>query len=113
MKKLVISILLGIIFGGIISKYIFVASYLNLFLWGGIGIGIGFWSDSKKLAIRNSGVYGFVLSFVFMFVGYQGSVSIISRIPFFAILGLVGLVCGSILGFIGSIISQYANRIPA
>jgi hypothetical protein len=104
MKKLLAAALIGVILGGIVSKYLFVGSYINLILWGVVGIGIGWWSGSKKHAIQNSGVYGFVLSFVFMYVGYQGSAPIISRIPFFAILGLVGMLCGLILGLIGSFI---------
>lgn len=106
MKKLLVAGLVGVILGGVVSKYLFVGSYLNLIPWGIVGIGFGWWSDSKKHAIRNAGVYGFVLSFVFMFIGYQGSAPIISRIPFFAVLGLVGLVCGSLLGLIGSFISH-------
>lgn len=104
MKKLLVAVLTGVILGGVVSKYLFVGSYLNLLLWGVFGIGLGWWSDSKKYAIRNSGIYGFILSFVFMFVGYQGSAPIISRIPFFAILGLVGMMCGFVLGLIGNII---------
>ena len=109
MKKLLVATLLGLTLGGVVSKYLFVASYLNLVLWGAVGIAIGWWSDSKKYALRNSGIYGFVLSFAFMFVGYHGSAPIVIRIPFFVALGLLGLICGVVLGFIGGRIPHKAQ----
>ena len=101
MKKILISALIGFVLGGIIAKYLFVGSFLNVFWWGMFGMGIGAWSHSKTEAIKNAGVYGFTLSFVFMLFGYQGSAPILSRMPFFAILGLVGAVCGIISGLVG------------
>ena len=106
MKKLIISSLIGFIFGGIISKYLFVGSYLNIFLWGGVGMVIGWCSNSRTETIKNSSVYGFVLSFFFMLLGYQGIAPIISRMPFFIILGLVGAVCGIISGLVGFYIKK-------
>lgn len=104
MKKLLIAAFIGVLLGGVVSKYLFVGSFLNLLLWGVVGIAIGWWSELRNLAVRNTGVYGFVLSFVFMAVGYQGSAPILTRIPFFGALGLVGSVCGCVLGLIGSMI---------
>ena len=110
MKKLLVAALIGALLGGIISKYLFVGSFLNLVLWGVVGIAIGWWSNSKKQSILNVGVYGFVLSFIFMFVGYAGAAPIITRIPFFAVLGLVGMICGIGLGFIGSLIPHQTGK---
>lgn len=104
MKKLLLAVVVGAILGGVVSKYLFVGSYLNLVLWGIVGIGLGWWSGSRKEAIWNTAIYGFVLSFVFMWVGYQGRAPIVTRIPFFAALGLVGMGCGAVLGLIGSVI---------
>lgn len=106
MKKLLVVALVGAVLGGIVSKYLFVGSYLNLVLWGIVGIAIGGGSESRKAAMRDGGVYGFVLSFVFMLVGYQGKAPVLSRIPFFTALGLVGMICGVTLGLIGKMILQ-------
>lgn len=36
-----------------------------------------------------------------MVAGYEGEAPLISRFPFFALLGLVGAVCGIVLGLVG------------
>ena len=109
MKKLLVGIVIGVVLGVVVSKYLFVGSYLNLVLWGIMEIGLGWWSGSRKEAVWNAALYGFVLSFVFMWVGYQGRAPILTRIPFFAALGVVGMACGAVLGLIGSLISHKAK----
>jgi H+/Cl- antiporter ClcA len=55
----------------------------------------------KNESIVNGVVYGFVLSFVFLLAEYSGKASLISRVPFFAVLGVFGGVCGLVLGLLG------------
>ena len=100
--KLMISIIIGIILGVIGSRYLFVGSALSLIPWGIVGVLLGWWSTNRKEAIVNGSAYGFLLAFSFMFAGYQGSAPIVSHIPFFAILGLVAAICGTILSVIGN-----------
>jgi hypothetical protein len=99
--KLLSSTIIGTVLGVIGSRYLFVGSGLTLIPWGVIGIVLGWWSANRKEALVNGSVYGFLLAFSFMLAGYQGSAPIISRIPFFAILGLVGAICGLTLAAVG------------
>jgi hypothetical protein len=105
MMKLLVAIFAGTALGIIASRYLFVGSWLSLILWTVAGLALGFWCRRRE-AMINGTVYGFVLAFIFMISGYSGSASLISRLPFFAILGVVGAVYGLILGFLGSLIRE-------
>ena len=115
MMKLLVAIFVGTALGIIASRYLFVGSWLSLILWAIAGLALGFWSQRRE-AMINGTVYGFVLAFIFMVSGYSGSASLITRLPFFVILGAVGAVCGLILGFLGSLgreVIQKARDHPA
>lgn len=96
--------------GVIGSRYLFVGSGLSLIPWGIVGLLLGWWSTNRKEELINGILYGFFLAFSFMTAGYTGSISIITRIPFFAILGLVGALCGLILSLIGVSIKQIIKK---
>lgn len=100
MKKITTAVVAGLILGVVGARYLFVGSWLNLVPWAIAGLAIGFWG-AKNESLVNGVAYGFVLTFVFMLAGYEGKPSLISRVPFFAILGVVGGMCGLILGFVG------------
>jgi hypothetical protein len=100
MIKIILSIMAGVILGFLSARYIFVGSWLSLVPWAIVGLVVGYWSG-KRQAIINGAMYGFAIAFTFMVAGYSGSASLISRVPFFAILGFIGAVCGAALGFIG------------
>ena len=69
--------------------------------WAIIGLIIGFVSSSKKAALINGAVYGFVLSYVFMVHGYTGKDPLSSKLlPFFAF-GIFGAICGLVLALAG------------
>jgi hypothetical protein len=108
MKKLIVSILAGSLLGFIGSRVLFVGSWFSLIPWGIVGLAIGYWSQ-KREAMVNGSCYGFALAFVFMIAGYTGSASLVSRLPFFAILGIFGGFCGLILGLAGSVIHSLVN----
>ena len=109
MIKLIASSVIGFLLGFIGSRYFFVGSWLSLVPWGIAGLAIGYWSQRRE-ALINGGIYGFVLAFVFMIAGYTGSASLISRLPFFAILGIVGGVCGLILGWLGFLLKDQLSK---
>ncbi len=108
MKKLIVSILAGSLLGFIGSRVLFVGSWLSLIPWGIVGLAIGYWSQKRDAMITGS-CYGFALVFLFMIAGYAGSASLVSRLPFFAILGIFGGFCGLILGLAGSVIHSLVN----
>ena len=90
----------GLILGVVGSRYLFVGSWLNLIPWTIAGLAIGYWGTRNE-SIVNGITFGFILSFVFMLAGYNGGASLMSRVPFFAVLGVFGGVCGMILGLLG------------
>jgi hypothetical protein len=100
MKKVIVSIIVGALLGVIGARYLFVGSWLSLIPWGMAGLLIGFWSQKREWVV-NGLCFGFAVSFVFMLAGYSGSASLISRLPFFAVLGLFGGLCGLVLGGVG------------
>jgi len=99
-SKLLVSILAGGFLGWIGARVLFVGSWLSLIPWGIVGMLLGLWSQKPEWLV-NGVCYGFAEVFVFMIAGYAGSAPIISRLPFFAILGLFGAFCGLILGWLG------------
>jgi hypothetical protein len=103
MTKLLVSIIVGSILGVIGSRYLFVGSGLSLLPWAVAGLAIGY-ANARREAIIDGAVYGFFLCFVFMLAGYTGSASVISRLPFFALLGIFGAFCGLVLGLLGSLL---------
>ena len=105
-KKSLVAALIGIVLGIIGSRYLFVGSALSLIPWGIAGLLFGLWCPTYRETIAIGALYGFLLAFSFMMSGYQGSVPVLTRLPFFAILGLVGAVCGIGLGVTGSFISR-------
>jgi len=100
LKKVLVSILLGSILGIIGSRFLFVGSWLSLIPWSIAGLLLGYWSQKREWLI-NGACYGFALCFVFMIAGYSGSAPLVSRLPFFAILGVFGGLCGLVLAWLG------------
>lgn len=100
MNKILVAVLLGLVLGVLGARYLIVGSWLNLVPWGIAGLAIGAWG-TKNESIVNGMCYGFILTFAFMIAGYSGTYSLISRFPFFAVLGVFGGVCGLMLGLLG------------
>ena len=100
MKRTITAILVGLILGVLGARYLFVGSWLNLIPWGVAGLALGFWG-TKKESVVNGLTYGFVLVFFFMIAGYSGALPLVNRLPFFAVLGVFGGVCGLLLGLLG------------
>ena len=69
--------------------------------WALIGLAIGFLCISAKVAAINGALYGFALAYAFMIAGYQGAAPLATRLLPFAVLGLVGAVCGALLTLVG------------
>ena len=110
MKKTYLAIAAGAVLGVLNGRFLFLGSWLAIVLWAVAGIALGAWG-TKNEAIVNGVVYGFVLSFAFLVAGYSGKFSLTSRIPFFAVLGVFGGVCGLGLGLLGFYVrANVSNR---
>jgi hypothetical protein len=101
-KKGLAGVVVAVVFGILSSRYLLVGSALSLIPWGIAGVLLGVWCAQYREAAGLGALYGFLIAFTFMVTGYQGAAPILSRVPFFAILGLVGAVCGVGLGVIGA-----------
>jgi hypothetical protein len=106
--KLFVAILAGAALGVIGSRYLFVGSWLSLVPWGIVGLALGLWEPRPRPALLNGALYGFALAFAFLIAGYSGSASLLSRLPFFALLALFGAFCGAALGWVGSWVRRSA-----
>ena len=100
MIKAFVAIVTAAMLGVVGSRYLLVGSWLSLVPWAAVGLLLGAWSTRREWAAVGA-MYGFVLSFVFMWAGYSGAASVVRRVPFFALLGAFGAVCGVVLGFLG------------
>lgn len=108
--RLLLGMLIGLMLGIIGSRIFFVGSSISLLPWGIVGLGVGLFSRSKREALFNGASYGFVLTFIFMLSGYSGMRPVFSVMPFFALLGLFGALCGGILGVVGNVLRQFIRK---
>jgi len=67
--KLLVAIFAGAALAVIASRYLFVGSWLSLILWAIAGLTIGAWCQRRSQAMLNGAVFGFAVSFVFMWSG--------------------------------------------
>jgi len=109
-KKVLAAVVISVVFGVLSSRYLLVGSALSLIPWGIAGVLLGLWCTQYRQATGLGALYGFLIAFTFMAAGYQGAAPILSRVPFFAILGLVGAVCGVGLGVIGAFLRRKLRR---
>jgi hypothetical protein len=91
----------GAALGAIGARGPFIGSGLSLIPWAAAGLLVGWLSPDLRTARTNGAVYGFALAFTFMAVGYDGAPAFLTRLPFFAALGLVGAACGVVLASLG------------
>jgi hypothetical protein len=101
---------LGATLGLLGARYVFVGSGLSLVPWGLLAILVGVLAPSRSAALAGAAAYGFALAFTFMVAGYDGTAPVVSRLPFFAILGLVGAACAALLALLGSLVETATHR---
>jgi hypothetical protein len=104
MARYITGMVLGVALGFAGAKMLNL-QWFTLIPWGIAGIALGLGATRVK-AIAAGAVYGFVLCFVFMLVGYSGAAPAITRLPFFAAIGLFGAVCGIALTWTGSMLKR-------
>jgi uncharacterized membrane protein len=112
MGKILAAGAVGVIVG-FSAKYYQTLGAWSIVPWGIVGLAIGFWC-SRRESFYAGALYGFCLCFFFMVGGYSGAASVISRVPFFAIIGLFGAVCGIAASVAGYYLkTAYNRRTPA
>lgn len=94
---------------GILGAHVLWLAIWTLVPWGLAGAELGYWWNDRRPALPGA-VFGFALSFSFMVAGYLGKDSLLSRIPPFAMLGLVGGLCGLSLAIVGALLHRWIHR---
>ncbi len=84
---------------GVLGAHATVLGGWTLLPWAVVGAIIGY--TMRRRSVVAGAVYGFVLAFVFMLDVYTGKASVLSRVPFFAPLGVIGAICGAIFAAAG------------
>lgn len=99
MAKIITAAILGAVLGTTGPYYVMLGPW-SLIPWGLAALAIGFWC-SKRQSLYAGTAYGFCLCFFFMIAGYNGTASLVSRLPFFILIGLFGAVCGIAVSLTG------------
>ena len=107
MSRIAVPIALGGLLGWAASHALSLG-WWTLIPWGAAGLALGYWIG-KRGAMLAGALYGFILSFVFMLAGYTGAAPVATRIPFFALLGLFGAICGLVLAALGARFKRVAR----
>lgn len=103
--RLTIAVLVGAALGVVGARYLFVGSWLSLVPWTIAGLALGHIPDRRR-ALGIGAAFGFALFFAFMVAGYTGARPMLGRMPFFAVVGLVGAIYGGGIGFLGSLAAR-------
>ena len=101
---------LGAALGVIGARFVFVGSGLSLIPWGLVAIVVGVLAPTRGAALADAAAYGFTLALTFMVAGYDGTATLVSRLPSFVILGLIGAGCAALLALIGSFVATAIRR---
>ncbi len=112
LRPLVLLVLLGVVLGVTGAKYLLVGSVLSLLPWGLVAALIGYTTPSRARATLAASGYGFALAFAFMVAGYQGQAPVTHRLPPFALLGLLGAACATLLALGGHAIGRGRRSAP-
>ena len=107
--RYLMAVVLGAVPGVIGARFLFVGSGLGLIPWALAALALGAWC-TRAQALGVGAVDGFAFAFVFMVAGYSGSSPLLGRLPAFALLGLVGAVCGLVLAWLGATVRHLTRR---
>lgn len=79
--------------GALSGRILFGGSAWNLIVWAIVAIGIGLLPTDRLTALLASGVYGYLLSAVFLYAANTSSTPVLQRILFALALALIGPLC--------------------
>lgn len=100
----------GLGLGALSGRILFGGSAWNLILWAIIAIAIGLIATDQLTALLASGVYGYLLSAVFLYVANTSNTPIAQRVLFALVLALIGPVCSIALTLAARLIRLRARR---
>ncbi len=104
---LLVSALAGIACGLVSQSSFLAGQWLNLVLWGIVGIVLGVFTNGRRAIVWAGILYGFCLSISFLISGFQGSAD---KLPAFLALTLalsvVGVIGGLVTVFVGSLLRR-------
>src|SRR5205823_3824824 len=100
MPRFASAIALGLLLGWAAAHVLSLQGW-TLLPWGLGAVTVGY-RASRATAVAAGALYGFVLCFVFTLATYGGAAPVITRVPFFTVLGLVGALCGLLLALLGA-----------
>lgn len=98
---LVAALAAGALLGFLGARVVLVDSGLSLIPWAIAGLVLGACCRSGREALWAGAVFGFALAFTFMTTGYDGTAPLHTRLLPFALLGVVGAICGVVLATAG------------
>ena len=105
-------VLLGAVLGIVGARYVLVGSGWSLLPWGLVALLVGVLARTRPQAAIDAGMYGFALALMFMVAGYTGAEPLARRLPFFALLGLFGAACATLLALAGTLMRTWLHREP-
>lgn len=110
MRLAVIGALAGLFLGGVCG-FLKTNALLTLAPWAAAGLLIGYFAGGLRSALVPGALFGFVASFVYLLLGYNGSRPVYTILPFFLFASLFGAFCGACLGAGGAFArSRLFNR---
>jgi hypothetical protein len=107
---LFVAAVVGGFLGLVCARWVFVGSGVSLVPWAAAGLLLGAFSDGRGRAAAAGATYGFVLAYVFMLAGYDGSAALHTRLMPFVVFGVVGAVCGAALSVAGFALRGLVGR---
>lgn len=99
--RLLIGVGVGLLLGGVCG-FLKTNAVLTLAPWAAAGLLIGYFAGAFRPALAPGAVFGFVASFVYLLLGYNGSRPVYTIVPFFALASLFGAFCGACLSVGGA-----------
>lgn len=106
----VLSGAVGIALGALSGRILFGGSAWNLIIWAIIAIAIGLLPTDRLTALLASGIYGYLLCAVFLYVANTSDTPVTQRVLFALALALVGPICSIALTLLTRLVSRQLVR---
>jgi len=105
-SRIVSPLITGTLLGFLAAQALYLG-WWTLVPWGIAGLILGYRCMKGSDAMWSGLLYGFVLVLIFLIAQYTGEVSVIRRLPAFALLAMFGAACGLLLTFAGFAVRRW------